>query len=62
MHNGEYREAYKGSNISILSDSQAAIKVLNNVQINSQLVWDCQQSLVRLENITGFNRYVDQDI
>ena len=41
-------KGYKGRNIYILSDSQAAIKALNNFQINSKLVWDCDQSLVRL--------------
>jgi hypothetical protein len=40
-------KGYKGRNIYILSDSQAAIKALN-VKINSKLVWDCHQSLVRL--------------
>jgi hypothetical protein len=39
-------KGYTGSNIYSLSDSQAAIKVLNNFQINSiKLVWDCHQSL-----------------
>jgi len=38
----------KGKYIYILSDSQAAIKALNNSQINSELVWDCYQSLVKL--------------
>jgi hypothetical protein len=33
-------KSYKGRNIYILSDSQAAIKALNNLQINSILVWD----------------------
>ena len=28
--------------------SHAAIKALNNFQINSELVWDCHQSLVKL--------------
>jgi hypothetical protein len=41
-------EGYKGRNIYILCDSQAAIKALNNLQINSKLVWDSDQSLVRL--------------
>jgi ribonuclease HI len=41
-------KGYKGRNIYILSDSQAAIKVLNNFKINSILVWDCHQSLMRL--------------
>jgi ribonuclease HI len=46
MENTE--KGYKGRNIYILSDSQAAIKALNNFQINSKLVWDCHQSLMRL--------------
>jgi ribonuclease HI len=41
-------KGYKGRNIYILSDSQADIKALNNFQINSKLVWDCHQSLMRL--------------
>jgi ribonuclease HI len=41
-------KGYKSWNIYILSDSQAAIKALNNFQINSKLVWDCHQSLMRL--------------
>jgi hypothetical protein len=41
-------KGYKGRNIFILSDSQAAIKALNNFQINSKLVWDCYQFLMRL--------------
>jgi len=41
-------KGYKGRYIYILSDSQAAIKALNNFQINSKLVWDCCQSLVKL--------------
>jgi len=41
-------KGYKGRYIYILSDSQAAIKALNNFQINSELVWDCHQSLVKL--------------
>jgi len=32
----------------ILSDSQAAIKVFDNFQINSKLVWDYHQSLANL--------------
>ena len=39
---------YKGRYIYILSDSQAAIKALNNFQINSKLVWVCHDSLVKL--------------
>jgi ribonuclease HI len=37
-----------GRNIYILSDSQAAIKALDSFKINSKLVWDCHQSLVKL--------------
>jgi hypothetical protein len=32
----------------MLSDSQAAIKVLDNCKITSKLVWDCHQSLMIL--------------
>jgi hypothetical protein len=38
----------KSRNIYILSDSQATIKALNNFRINSKLVWDCPQSLMKL--------------
>jgi hypothetical protein len=51
-------KGYTGRNIYILSDSQAAIKALDSFQINSKLVWDCHQSLVKLaehNNITGSN-------
>jgi hypothetical protein len=40
-------KGYKGRNIYILTDSQAAIKTLNSFQINYKLVWDCHQSLIR---------------
>jgi ribonuclease HI len=39
---------YRNRNIYILSDSQAAIKVLGKGQIISKLVWDCHQSLIQL--------------
>jgi ribonuclease HI len=39
-------------NICILSDSQATIKGLENYQINSKLVYDCHQSLVKLAKHT----------
>jgi ribonuclease HI len=39
---------YKGRNVYIFSDSQAAVKALNNFQINSKLDWNCHQSLRRL--------------
>ena len=41
-------KGYTGRNIDILSDSGAAIKALENFQINSSLVWDCHQLLVKL--------------
>ena len=41
-------KGYKGRNTYILSDSQAVIKALNNFQMNSKLVWNCHQSLVKL--------------
>lgn len=41
-------KGYKGRHIYIFSDSHAAIKALNNFLINSALVWDCHQSLVKL--------------
>jgi hypothetical protein len=41
-------KGYTGRNIYILSDSQAAIKALDSFQINSNLVWDCHQSVVKL--------------
>jgi hypothetical protein len=41
-------KGYKGRNIYVLSDGQAAIKVLHNFQISSKLVWDCHESVVRL--------------
>jgi ribonuclease HI len=43
---------YKERNIYIVSDNQAAIKALNNFQINSKLVCDCHQSLVELAKHT----------
>jgi hypothetical protein len=39
---------YRNRNIYILLDSQTAIKALDNYQINSKLVLDCHQSLVKL--------------
>jgi hypothetical protein len=41
-------KGYKWRYIFILPDSQAAIKALHNFQINSELFWDCHQSLVKL--------------
>ena len=34
--------------IYILSKGHAAMKVLDSLQINSKLVWECHQSLVKL--------------
>jgi hypothetical protein len=36
---------YKNRNMYILSDSQVAIKALDQHQITSKLVWGCHQSL-----------------
>jgi len=41
-------KGYTYRNICILSDSQAGIKVLESFKINSKLVWDCHQSLMKL--------------
>jgi ribonuclease HI len=41
---------YRNRNINILSDSQAAHKALDKHQINSKLVWDCYQTLIKLAN------------
>jgi ribonuclease HI len=46
MENTE--NGYTGRNIHILSDSQEAIKALESFQINSKVVWDTPQSLVKL--------------
>jgi ribonuclease HI len=37
-----------GKGILIISDSRAAIKVLDNCKINAKLVWDCHQTLMIL--------------
>jgi ribonuclease HI len=42
------KNGYKDRNICILSDSQTAIKARNNFQIDSTLVCDCHQSLLKL--------------
>ena len=39
---------YTGRNIYILSNSQATIQALDSFQVNSKLVWNCHQSLVKL--------------
>jgi hypothetical protein len=46
MENTE--KGYTCRNICIFSDSQAAMKALDSFKINSKLVWDCHQSLVKL--------------
>jgi len=46
MENTE--KVYTGTNIYILSESQAAIKALDNFQINSNLVWNSHHTLVKL--------------
>jgi hypothetical protein len=38
------KRGYHNRKIYILSDSQAAIKALNNCKIYSKFVWDCHQS------------------
>jgi hypothetical protein len=50
MHNREYKKGYKSKNIYkyILSDSLVAFKWLNNLQIDSEIIWDCCQSMVKL--------------
>jgi ribonuclease HI len=45
---GNIEKGLKDRNIYILLNIQAAIKVLNNFQINSKLLWDCHQSLSKL--------------
>jgi len=41
-------KGYTGRNMYIPSDSQAAMKALENFQMNSKSVWDCQQSTMKL--------------
>jgi hypothetical protein len=45
---GNIQKDYEDRNVYILLNIQAAIKVLNNFQINSKLLWDCRQSLLKL--------------
>ena len=40
-------KGYKGRTIYILSNGQAAIKALDNFQINSKLAWDCHPSQLK---------------
>ena len=44
---------YRGQNIAILTDSQAAIKALRSNQVNSKLVWEC---LERLNTLGSSNK------
>jgi hypothetical protein len=46
---------YTGRNIYILSNNQVIIKALDSFQVNSKLVWDCHQSLVKLRELKGSN-------
>ena len=46
MENTE--KGYNDRNIYIFLDIQAAIRALNNFRINSKLVRDCHQSLMKL--------------
>jgi ribonuclease HI len=45
---GNIEKGYTGRSICILSDSQAAVQALDSFQINSKLVWDCHQCMVKL--------------
>jgi ribonuclease HI len=49
----DLHRSYRNRNICILSDSQAAIKALDNYQLNSKLVSDCHQSLMQLAKRNG---------
>jgi hypothetical protein len=44
------KRGYHKRNIYIPSNSQAAIKALDNCRISSRLVWDCHKSLMILMN------------
>jgi hypothetical protein len=41
------KKGYWRRNIYILFDNQAVITVLDSYRVNSQLVWDCHQSLTK---------------
>lgn len=49
----DIEKCYKDRNIYILLDNQAAIRALNNFHINSKLVRDCHQSLMKLVEHNG---------
>jgi hypothetical protein len=51
----DIEEGYTGRNIYILSDRHAVIKALDSFKINSKLVWDRHQSLIKMTDITGPN-------
>lgn len=42
------RQEFVGKTIAIYSDSQAAIKAVNSMQVDSRLVWDCLEALNEL--------------
>jgi hypothetical protein len=46
---------YTGRNIYILFNNLATVKALDSFQVNSKLVWDCHQSLVKLRELKGSN-------
>ena len=46
-------KGYTRRNICIISDSQASITALDSLEINSKLVWDCRQSLLKLVDHNG---------
>jgi hypothetical protein len=45
-------KGYTGRNICVLFDSQAAIKALDSLKINSKLVCNCHQSLEKMADQT----------
>jgi hypothetical protein len=48
--------------ICTFSNTQAAIKALNNFQVNSKLVFECHQSLVKMAEPKSFLLLWVQDI
>jgi len=54
MHGAQILEQFGVNNkqISICSDSQAALKALSNSKITSRLVWDC---IVALQQLSSHN-------
>jgi ribonuclease HI len=53
LYNEDYRKGLH-RNIYILSNGQAAMKALDSFRINSKLVWNCHQSLVKLAERNTF--------